>query len=106
MSPYELKASWFIGFKPAQRITNLSVQTQILVVGRHLENRRPNLCSLSHRGLVDGGGEKWDVVVDIWRRKKKLSDRRRKLIMFSFPDRKYVINSATTLLTVNVPVKI
>lgn len=53
------------------RIPNLSVQTQILVVGRHLENWRPNLCSLGHRGLVDGGGEKWDVVVDIWRKQER-----------------------------------
>lgn len=35
-------------------------------MGRHLENRRPNLRSLGHRGLIDGGGEKRYVVVDIW----------------------------------------
>lgn len=51
---------------PAQRITNLSIKTQVFVMGRHLENRHPNLRSLGHRGLVDGGGEKRDVVVDIW----------------------------------------
>lgn len=38
--------------------------------------------------------------------RKKKSYRRRKLIMFSFPDSKYVINSATTLLTLHIPIKI
>lgn len=45
--------------------TNLSVEPQIFVVGRHLENRRPDLRPFRHRGLVDGGGEKRHVVVDV-----------------------------------------
>lgn len=45
--------------------TNLSIEPQIFVVGRHLENRRPDLRPFRHRGLVDGGGEKRHVVVDV-----------------------------------------
>lgn len=46
--------------------TNLSVKTQVLVVGRNLENQHPCLGTFRHRGLVDGGGEKRHVVVDIF----------------------------------------
>lgn len=45
--------------------TNLSVESQIFVVGRNLENRRPDLSAFRHRGLVDGGSEKRHVVVDV-----------------------------------------
>lgn len=61
-------------FNSEQRITNLSVKTQIFVMGRHLKDRRPHLCSLGHRGLVDGGGEKRDVVVDIWGTNEEIQD--------------------------------
>lgn len=62
-------------FVPAQHenkkiTTNLSIKTQVFVMGRHLENRSPYLGSFSYWGLVDGGGEKWHVVIDILERRE------------------------------------
>lgn len=50
----------------------LSVKTQVFVMGRHLENQSPYLGSFCYWGLVDGGGEKWHVVIDILGEKRDL----------------------------------
>lgn len=52
--------------------TNLSIKTQVFVMGRHLENWSPYLGSFCYWGLVDGGGEKWHVVIDILEKKRDL----------------------------------
>lgn len=48
-----------------QITTNLSIKPEIFVVGRHLENGCPYLGSFCDWGLVDGGGKKRHVVIDI-----------------------------------------
>lgn len=56
-----------------QITTNLSIKTKIFVVGRHLENGCPDLGSFCYRGLVDGGGKKRHVVIDILEKKRDLA---------------------------------
>lgn len=58
--------------KRRQITTNLSIKPQIFVVGRHLKNRCPYLCSFCYRGLVDGGGEKRHVVIDILGKRREI----------------------------------
>lgn len=48
---------------------HLAIKSQIHVVGWNLEHQSSWFSPFGHRGFVDGGGEKWDVVVNVWRRK-------------------------------------
>lgn len=57
--------------KNGQMTPNLSIKTQIFVVGRDLENWCPQLCSFCYWGLIDGGGEKRHVVIDILGEKRE-----------------------------------